>query len=149
MERREKNRFLRDLFGVSCAVTDTAVTLYGFDITIQLDSPSSRKLLWQCCGAGSIMVQMPLMESILMFCFVFTCFCFNAARHERVSCALVGLKPSDVDAATVNGNTHDGGPKKRRRIESNGIIAKTLPQTHHMLLDEVDYLASVFSNALD
>jgi len=39
---KKKQSFLdRDLFVVSCSVTDNAVSLYGFDVTVQLESPAS------------------------------------------------------------------------------------------------------------
>ena len=39
---KKKRSFLdRDLFAVSCSVADDAVTLYGFDVTVQLESPAS------------------------------------------------------------------------------------------------------------
>lgn len=39
---KKKQTFLdRDLFVISCSVTDDAVTLYGFDVTVQLESPAS------------------------------------------------------------------------------------------------------------
>jgi hypothetical protein len=40
----KKRSFLdRDLFAVSCSVTDDAVTLFGFNVTVQMESPASGK----------------------------------------------------------------------------------------------------------
>lgn len=41
---KKKQSFLdRDLFVVNSSVTDDAVTLHGFDVTVQLESPASSK----------------------------------------------------------------------------------------------------------
>ena len=43
---KKKHSFLdRDLFAVNSSVTDDAVTLHGFDVTVQLDSPASSELI--------------------------------------------------------------------------------------------------------
>ena len=42
-EKRKQSILEKDLFAVSCTVTDDAVTLCGFDVTIQMDSPTSSK----------------------------------------------------------------------------------------------------------
>jgi hypothetical protein len=40
---KKKHSFLeRAVFAVSCTVTDDTVIFYGFDVTVQLDSPASR-----------------------------------------------------------------------------------------------------------
>lgn len=39
---KKKQSFLdRDLFAVSCSAADDAVTLQGFELTVQLESPAS------------------------------------------------------------------------------------------------------------
>jgi hypothetical protein len=40
-EKKRQSLLERDVFAVSCAVTDDAVILYGFHVTVQLDSPAS------------------------------------------------------------------------------------------------------------
>lgn len=42
-DKKRESSLERDVFAVSCTVTDDAVTLYGFDITVQSDSPVSRE----------------------------------------------------------------------------------------------------------
>lgn len=54
---RKKQSFLdRDLFAVSCSVTDDAVTLFGFDVTVQMESPASRK--WSCHTKSLLLLSM-------------------------------------------------------------------------------------------
>lgn len=40
-DKKKQSLLERDVFAVSCTVTDDAVILYGFDVTVQLDSPAS------------------------------------------------------------------------------------------------------------
>jgi hypothetical protein len=40
-DKKKQTLLERDVFAVSCTVTDDAVILYGFDVTVQLDSPAS------------------------------------------------------------------------------------------------------------
>jgi hypothetical protein len=40
-DKNKQSLLERDVFAVSCTVTDDAVILYGFDVTVQLDSPAS------------------------------------------------------------------------------------------------------------
>ena len=59
---RKKQSFLdRDLFAVSCSVTDDAVTLFGFEVTVQMESPASRKC---SCHTKSFAILVYVLKSI-------------------------------------------------------------------------------------
>lgn len=42
-DKKKKSFLGRDLFAVSCSVTEDAVTLCGFDVTLEMESPASRE----------------------------------------------------------------------------------------------------------
>lgn len=48
-EKMKQAHTEQELFGICCSVGDEGLTLYGLDVTVQLDTPTSGKSLWRTC----------------------------------------------------------------------------------------------------
>jgi hypothetical protein len=136
----------QELFGICCSVGDDGLTLYGVDVNVQLDTPSSGKSF--CCTTRSQFV-LPL--EMMTYGLTVLGYYYNVVINSvpnRTSCSLATLKfpnapeePTLIENEDMDDNVEPSA--KRARLDPASISP---PKD---LMVEVEKFASILSATLD
>jgi hypothetical protein len=138
-EKKKQAYTEQELFGISCSVDGDALTLYGTEMKVLLDTPSAGRF----CTFFSVVKCIP----VFIYLTLFVDLSLVCLVPNRTECKLVALKPGTPEAPlTMNGNGETSDPPAKRIKTENGVSSSETPQD---LMAEVERFASILSNTLE
>ena len=123
----------QELFGISCSVNGEALTLYGTEMKVQLDTPSSCKYGYVRRN-GRLLLSYDYFLAIVMF-----------PVPNRSACSLVEFSDVSQGVSLMNGSDDSARAAKRVKLHSNGDVT---PADVQDLMTEVERFASILSYTL-